>query len=67
MDELRVMFKNVNDDCITYLLKIACRESLRTAIKCYNATIPLCLGKNVPMTPKMLKMVQEQLFNERQL
>ncbi len=63
LDELQQIFINVDDDCIIYLLKIACNESLRTAIKCYNATVKVCLNNNIKMSPKTIKTVQQQLFN----
>ncbi len=62
--EIKDIFVNVDDDCIAYLLKIANRESLRTAINSYEVGYQYCIEKKAKMELKVLKNVQKQLFDE---
>ncbi len=62
-EEIREVFTEIDDECVRYLMKLACAESLRTAIKCYKVATVYCRSKNVSMTSKVIKSTQEQLFN----
>lgn len=49
-EEMRALFTDVDDDCIQYLLAVAHRESLRTAINRYIFTLNCCYMSNKRVT-----------------
>lgn len=63
VEEIQNIFPNLDDECTAYLLKIACKESLRTAKKCYTAALQYAKGENIPLSLKILSATQKQLFN----
>ncbi|MBR1430173.1 AAA family ATPase [Ruminococcus sp.] len=54
-DEMRALFPALDDKCIQYLMAIAHKESLRTAISRYIFTINYCVSCNIPVTFKAFK------------
>ncbi len=62
-EEIKEVFTEVDDDCVLYLMKIACAESLRTAIKCYNVATVYCKSAKIQMTSKVIRSAQSKLFD----
>lgn len=62
--EMQAMFPEVNQECIGYLLKLACAESLRTARKLYEVAVELAAAQKQNLTVKHLRETQRQLLGE---
>ena len=58
------MFRTLNQECIGYLLKLACAESLRTARKLYEVAAEFAAAQNQVLTVKHLRRIQKQLLGE---
>ena len=64
LDEMQNIFPNVEKKGIGILLKLAERESLRMAVKLFNAVIELGVSKGNIVKASELKLVQEQFLGE---
>ena len=64
VDEMQNIFPNVEPKGIGVLLKLAERESLRMAVKLFNAVIELGVSTGKIIKSSELKMVQEQFLGE---
>ena len=64
VEEMQAIFPKLNQECTGYLLKVACYESLRTAIKLYEAAKEFAGVKKTALTVKILRETQKQLFGE---
>lgn len=63
VDEMNGIFINAPEACISYLVQLACRESLRTAIKIYNAAVEFAKAQGVTkVTLPILKSVKDELI-----
>ena len=62
--EMETMFPALNQECIGYLLKLACAESLRTARKLYEVAAEVAAAQNHKLTVKHLRDTQRQLLGE---
>lgn len=62
VDEIQHIFTDADTDCIAYMVKVACTNSLRTAKKLYKATQLYSQSKKI--TASILKSVFQRLFNE---
>ncbi len=62
--EMEAMFPHLNQECIGYLLKLACAESLRTAKKLYDVALEFAAAQGQKLTVKHLRDTQKQLFGE---
>ena len=62
--EMETMFPTLNQECIGYLLKLACAESLRTARKLYEVAAEVAAAQNQKLTVKHLRDTQKQLLGE---
>ena len=62
--EMETMFPVLNQECIGYLLKLACAESLRTARKLYEVAAEVAAAQNQKLTVKHLRDTQKQLLGE---
>lgn len=66
VEEIANIFPEIEEDkeCLAYLLKIACKESLRTAKKCYNLAQLLNQSQgNRKMTVSQIRQVQRRYFS----
>ena len=64
VEEMQNIFPNVEPKGIGVLLKLAERESLRMAVKLFNAVIELSVSTGNIVRASELKMVQEQFLGE---
>ncbi len=64
VEEMQNIFPNVEPKGIGVLLKLAERESLRMAVKLFNAVIELGVNAGNIIRASELKMVQEQFLGE---
>ena len=64
LDEMQNIFPNVEKKGIGILLKLAERESLRMAVKLFNAVIELGVSTGNIVRASELKLVQEQFLGE---
>lgn len=64
LEEGKQLFPGLNQDAITYLLKVACSDSLRTAKKLFTAAGDLSRISNKPITAKLIKDTQRHLCGE---
>ena len=66
IDEMQSIFPNLTDtESLSYILKIACEESLRTAKKCYKlATLAGKANGNAKISKKLLLETQRNYFRE---
>ena len=64
VDEMQNIFPNVEPKGIGVLLKLAERESLRMAVKLFNAVIELGVSTGNVVRASELKLVQEQFLGE---
>lgn len=64
IEEMQNIFPNVEPKGIGVLLKLAERESLRMAVKLFNAVIELGVSTKNIIKASELKMVQEQFLGE---
>lgn len=55
MEEMQMLFPGLDSDCIKYLLKLACSESLRTAIKRYVFSAQCAHSQNQQLTIHFLR------------
>ena len=62
--EMEKMFPSVNQDCISFLLKLADSESLRTADKLFSRAKELAKARAEPFLIKHLKTIQEQFLGK---
>jgi len=63
-NEIGAMFPDLSQDCIGYILKLSCAESLRTAYKLYNVALEFATVKGQQLTVKQLRDTQKQLLGE---
>ena len=63
-NEMRAMFPSLNQECIGYMLKLACAESLRTARKLYEVAKEVANAKKEALSVKHLRDTQKQLLGE---
>lgn len=64
IEEMRAMFPSLNQECIGYMLKLACAESLRTARKLYEVAKEVANAKKEALSVKHLRDTQKQLLGE---
>ncbi len=64
IEEMRAMFPSLNQECIGYMLKLACAESLRTARKIYEVAKEVANAKKEALSVKHLRDTQKQLLGE---
>ena len=64
IDEVSHIFPNTEDDALRTLLKIAERESLRTAIKLFNVIAEMGIAGGGKVKAKDIKAVQMQFLGE---
>jgi len=64
VEEMSAMFPGLSQECIGYMLKLACAESLRTAKKLYDVALEFTAVKGQKLTAKHLRDTQKQLFGE---
>lgn len=64
VEEMQNIFPNVEPKGIGVLLKLAERESLRMAVKLFNAVIELGVSTGKIIKASELKLVQEQFLGE---
>lgn len=64
VEEMRAMFPSLNQECIGYMLKLACAESLRTARKLYEVAREVANAKKEALSVKHLRNTQKQLLGE---
>lgn len=64
VEEMRAMFPSLNQECIGYMLKLACAESLRTAKKLYEVAKDVANAKKEKLSVKHLRDTQKQLLGE---
>lgn len=64
VEEMRAMFPSLNQECIGYMLKLACAESLRTARKLYEVAKEVVNAKKEALSVKHLRDTQKQLLGE---
>ena len=64
VEEMRAMFPSLNQECIGYMLKLACAESLRTARKLYEVAKEVANAKKEALSVKHLRDTQKQLLGE---
>lgn len=62
VEEIKGIFTDTPDDCIPYLLSLACRESLRTAIKIYNVALEYSKAMSAKMSLALLRSVKDDLI-----
>lgn len=62
--EIEAMFPGLNQDCVAYMLKLACAESLRTARKLFDIAQELAATTGHQLSVKHLRSTQNQLFGE---
>lgn len=63
-DEMRLIFPDLSDECIAFLLTLACRESLRTAIKIHNLALKYSKATNKTLTLAVLRNTKNDLLGE---
>lgn len=61
-EEIESIFVNSPSDCIPYIMNLACRESLRTAIKIFNLALEYAKAMNSKITLSILKSVKDELI-----
>lgn len=61
-EEIEGIFVNAPSDCIPYIMSLACRESLRTAIKIFNLALEYAKAVNSKITLSILKSVKDDLI-----
>lgn len=61
-EEIERIFVNAPSDCIPYIMNLACRESLRTAIKIFNLALEYAKAMNSKITLSILKSVKDELI-----
>lgn len=64
VEEIEHIFVNAPSDCIPYLLNLACRESLRTAIKIFNVALEYAKANNSKISIAFLRNVKNDLIGE---
>ena len=64
IDEMQNIFPNTEDDALRTLLKIAERESLRTAIKLFNVIAEMGITGVGKVKAQDIKAVQTQFLGE---
>lgn len=62
--EMQSMFPTLNQECIGYVLKLACVESLRTAKKLVEVAAEAAAEQGQRLTVKYLRETQKQLLGE---
>lgn len=62
VEEIKNIFIYAPSDCIPYILDLACRESLRTAIKIFNVALEYAKAINSKVTLAILKSVKDDLI-----
>ena len=62
VEEMQNIFPDLNQDCLSVMIKIACGESLRTARKIYEIALEFSRAKGVAISAKILRDTQKQLF-----
>lgn len=62
VEEIASIFVNAPSDCIPYILNLACRESLRTAIKIFNVALEYAKAMDSKLTLPILKSVKDDLI-----
>lgn len=62
VEEMQNIFPQLNQDCLSVMIKIACGESLRTARKIYEIALEYCREKGEVVSAKILRDTQKQLF-----
>lgn len=64
VEEMQAMFPSLNRECIGYMLKLACAESLRTAKKLCEVAKEVANAKKEALSVKHLRDTQKQLLGE---
>ena len=64
IEEMEALFPELAADCIAYLLKLACGESLRTARKLHDIAREAAAARGEPLSVKHLRNTQKQLLGE---
>lgn len=64
VEEMEAMFPSLNQECVGYMLKLACVESLRTARKLYEVAAEVAAARKQHLTVKHLRDTQKQLLGE---
>lgn len=64
VDEMKAVFPGVDQECLRFLHKLACAESLRTAKKLFDVAAELAVAKSQTIGIKHLHDIQRQLFEE---
>lgn len=62
VEEIKNIFPQLNEECLSVLLKIACGESLRTARKIFEIALEFSKLKGGTVSAKTLRDTQKQLF-----
>ncbi len=62
VEEMQHIFPGTSEDCLSFLIKTANYESLRTAIKLYDIALEYAGIKNRKLSSQILKDTQKQLF-----
>lgn len=63
-DEMAAIFPSLNEECLSYMLKLACVDSLRTARKLFKAASEFAALKEQKLTARHLRDTQKQLSGE---
>lgn len=64
MDEMKALFPDLSADCVKHLRKIACNESLRTAVKRYCFAAQCAARSGEAFSLSHLKVVDELMSEE---
>lgn len=64
VEEMQAIFPSLSQECIRYLLKLACAESLRTARKLYEVAANVAVAQNQSLSVRHLRDTQKQLMGE---
>lgn len=62
VDEMQHIFPGASENCLSFLIRTANCESLRTAIKLYEIALEFAVIRKEKLTLKALKDTQKQLF-----
>ena len=61
-DEISGVFNKAPADCIPFILSIANRESLRTAVKIYNMAVKFAKALKEPLSVSILRNTKDNLI-----
>ncbi len=64
VEEMEAIFPGLSQECVSYLLKLSCGESLRTARKLHDVAREYAAAKGHKLSAKHLKDTQKQLLGE---